>query len=91
MALIGTALAKSRVGKHIIATKFEHASVNAPLKFLEEMGFSYKNPLPFGPLNLCPLALSRSMPSLLGQIRYFPYAWMASVWKIKPPGNQHKS
>ena len=47
MALIGTALAKSRVGKHIIATKFEHASVNAPLKFLEEMGFS----LSFAPVD----------------------------------------
>ncbi len=47
MALIGTALAKSRVGKHIITTKFEHASVNAPLKFLEEMGFS----LSFAPVD----------------------------------------
>lgn len=39
MALIGAALARRRTGKHIIATQFEHASVHAPLLFLEEMGF----------------------------------------------------
>lgn len=39
MALIGTALAMRRVGKHIITTQFEHASVHNPLLFLEDMGF----------------------------------------------------
>lgn len=39
MALIGAALAMRRAGKHIITTQFEHASVHAPLGFLEEMGF----------------------------------------------------
>lgn len=39
LALIGTALAMRRRGKHLIAAQFEHASVNSPLLFLEEMGF----------------------------------------------------
>lgn len=39
MALVGAALAMRRRGKHFIATQFEHASVHAPLVFLEEMGF----------------------------------------------------
>ncbi|MDE7300231.1 MAG: cysteine desulfurase [Lachnospiraceae bacterium] len=40
LALIGAALAMRRRGKHLIATQFEHASVNSPLLFLEEMGFT---------------------------------------------------
>lgn len=39
MALIGTAYANQRAGKHIITTVIEHASVSAPLAFLEEQGF----------------------------------------------------
>ncbi|MGN0142924.1 MAG: cysteine desulfurase family protein [Roseburia sp.] len=39
MALIGTALANRRAGNHIITTSIEHASVAAPLAFLEEQGF----------------------------------------------------
>ena len=39
-ALIGTALAKKRVGKHIISTNVEHPSVGATLDFLEKEGFS---------------------------------------------------
>lgn len=39
LALIGTALARKRRGKHIISTGIEHASVYNPLLFLEEMGF----------------------------------------------------
>ena len=39
MALIGTALANRRRGKHIITTCFEHPSVHEPLIFLEEEGF----------------------------------------------------
>ena len=38
-ALIGTALAKQRQGKHIITTGIEHASVYEPLLFLESLGF----------------------------------------------------
>ncbi len=38
-ALIGTAFANERKGKHIISTVFEHASVHEPLIFLESRGF----------------------------------------------------
>lgn len=40
MALIGTALAYRRRGKHIITTSIEHASVKATAAFLEEQGYS---------------------------------------------------
>lgn len=39
LAIIGTALANQRKGKHIIASTIEHASVYNPFFFLEEMGF----------------------------------------------------
>lgn len=39
LALIGTALANKRAGRHIITTAIEHASVYNPLIFLEEQGF----------------------------------------------------
>ncbi len=39
LALIGTALAKNRLGKHIISTTIEHASVHATLDFLKSQGF----------------------------------------------------
>lgn len=38
-ALIGTAFANKRSGKHIISTKIEHPSIHNPLIFLEEAGF----------------------------------------------------
>ncbi len=39
MALIGTALANERAGKHIISTAIEHASVYRPLEYLKHAGF----------------------------------------------------
>lgn len=39
MALIGTALANKRIGKHIITTCFEHSSVHEPLIYLENQGY----------------------------------------------------
>ncbi len=39
MALIGTALANQRAGKHIITTRIEHASIHEPFQFMEQMGY----------------------------------------------------
>lgn len=38
-AIIGTALANRRRGKHLVTTCFEHASVYGPMEFLAEMGY----------------------------------------------------
>lgn len=40
MALIGTALANKRSGKHLITTAVEHPSIYNTMGFLEEQGFS---------------------------------------------------
>lgn len=40
LALIGTALANQRSGKHLVTTVFEHPSVLNAMKHLEEQGFS---------------------------------------------------
>lgn len=39
LALIGGALAKQRLGRHIITTVVEHPSVHAPLAHLKELGY----------------------------------------------------
>ncbi|MDD3240253.1 MAG: cysteine desulfurase family protein [Lachnospira sp.] len=39
MAIIGSALANQRKGKHVITTAVEHASVKEPFLYLEELGF----------------------------------------------------
>ena len=39
LAIIGTAMANQRAGKHIITTSVEHPSVKNPMVFLEEQGF----------------------------------------------------
>lgn len=39
MAIIGTAMANHRAGKHIITTAIEHPSVSATTAFLEEQGY----------------------------------------------------
>lgn len=39
MALIGGAIANKRQGMHLITTAIEHASVAAPMAYLEELGF----------------------------------------------------
>lgn len=39
LAIIGTALANQRAGKHIITTGIEHASVYNPILYLQDLGF----------------------------------------------------
>lgn len=39
LALMGSAMANHRLGKHIITTKIEHASVHQPLSYLESQGY----------------------------------------------------
>ena len=39
LALIGTAMAYQRRGRHIITSRIEHPSVHQPIVFLEENGF----------------------------------------------------
>lgn len=39
-ALIGTAMANQRTGRHIITTAMEHPAVSAPAEYLESQGFS---------------------------------------------------
>ena len=39
LAIIGSAMANHRAGKHIITTVMEHASVSSTMKFLEKNGF----------------------------------------------------
>lgn len=48
MALIGTARANRREGRHIVTTRIEHASVHEPLAYLEELGYEVTY-LPVGP------------------------------------------
>lgn len=38
-ALLGSAMANKRRGKHLVTTCFEHASVHEPLIYLEQMGY----------------------------------------------------
>lgn len=40
LAILGGAMANKRSGMHLITTKIEHPAVAAPMKFLEEQGFS---------------------------------------------------
>ena len=40
IALIGTALANQRAGRHLITTKIEHPAILQTMKHLEELGFS---------------------------------------------------
>ena len=47
LALIGTAMANKRRGRHIISTRIEHPSVHQPLLYLEENGFD----LSFAPVD----------------------------------------
>ena len=40
LAIVGCAMANRRSGMHVITTEIEHASVDNPMKYLEEQGFT---------------------------------------------------
>ncbi|MBD5520095.1 MAG: cysteine desulfurase [Lachnospiraceae bacterium] len=40
IAIIGTAMANHRTGRHLITTQIEHPAVLQPMRYLEEQGFS---------------------------------------------------
>lgn len=40
LAIIGAAMANKRAGMHLVTTKIEHPAVSAPMRYLEEQGFS---------------------------------------------------
>lgn len=40
LAIIGTAMANHRAGKHLITTRIEHPSVRRPFEYLEKQGFT---------------------------------------------------
>lgn len=72
MAIIGTALANHRAGKHIISTQIEHASVYQPLAFLENQGFSvtYLSVDQYGHISLEELEHSIRPDTILVSIMY---------------------
>ena len=54
MAIIGSAIANKRAGKHVITTTIEHPSVSAPFAWLEQEGFevTYLNVDKYGVISL---------------------------------------
>lgn len=96
MALIGTAMANHRAGKHIISTKIEHASVYNPLAFLEEQGFevTYLSVDGKGHISMEELENSIRPDTILVSIMYVnnevgaiePVAEIASLIHGKNPG-----
>ncbi len=72
MALIGTALANQRAGKHIITTRIEHPSVYNPLIMLEEQGFevTYLNVDSQGHISLEELRESLRPDTILVSVMY---------------------
>ena len=66
-ALIGTAMANRRAGKHIITTAIEHAAVLQPMLYLQEQGFEVTF-LPVDETGLISLRGSERGP--VGRIRF---------------------
>lgn len=67
LAIIGSALANQRMGKHIITTSIEHASVSNPMAYLEEQGFdvTYLSVNEFGEISLDELRDSMTQETIL--------------------------
>lgn len=95
MALIGTAMANQRAGKHMISTRIEHASVYNPLAFLEQQGFevTYLSVDNRGHISLKELESSIRPDTILVSVMYVnnevgavePVAEIASIIHKKNP------
>ena len=96
LAILGAAMANKRSGMHLITTKIEHPAVAAPMKFLEEQGFSvtYLNVDQDGMISLEELLEAVTPETILVSIMYVnneigavePIAEAAKVIKEKNPG-----
>lgn len=96
LAILGGAMANKRSGRHLITTKIEHPAVAAPMKFLEEQGFTvtYLNVDENGLLSLEELRQAVTPETILVSIMYVnneigavePIAEAAKVIKEKNPG-----
>ena len=71
-ALIGTALANRRAGKHLITTGVEHPSIYNTMSFLEEMGFevTYLPVDHLGHISLEDLEKAIREDTILGSVMY---------------------
>lgn len=71
-ALIGTALANKRAGKHLITTAIEHPSIYNTMGFLEEMGFeiTYLPVDSFGRISLEDLEAAVREDTILVSVMY---------------------
>lgn len=72
MALIGTAMANQRAGKHVITSSVEHASIYNTTAFLEEQGFevTYLPVDPYGRISLEDLEQAIREDTILVSIMY---------------------
>lgn len=95
LAIIGSAMANKRSGMHLITTKIEHPAVSAPMKFLEEQGFSvtYLSVDKYGRISLKELEDAVTKETILVSIMYVnneigavePIAEAAEIIKRKNP------
>ncbi|MDY3766168.1 MAG: cysteine desulfurase family protein [Lachnospiraceae bacterium] len=94
-AIIGTALANQRMGKHIITSSVEHAAVLEPMRYLESLGFSvtYLDVDRYGRVNLEQLRQAMTKETILVSVMYVnnevgalePISEIAHIVKEKNP------
>lgn len=96
LAILGGAMANKRSGMHLITTKVEHPAVSAPMRFLEEQGFTvtYLDVDKDGMISLEELEAAVTDETILVSIMYVnneigavePVAEAAQIIKKKNPG-----
>lgn len=96
LAILGGAMANKRSGMHLVTTRIEHPAVSAPMKFLEEQGFTvtYLDVDKDGIISLEDLEAAVTDETILVSIMYVnneigavePIAEAAQIIKKKNPG-----